>query len=345
VAVVLVGGISYAVHMSAVGRRARSIADEDLHNVGMRERSLSGPFREAVSDLLYLSGQAETVAYLADPTPVNRGRLAREFVAFSRRLGTYDQIRLLDEDGMELVRVDLIAGEPVSVPDSKLQYKSDRYYIKEALACSPGVVYVSPFDLNVEGGEIEYPLQPVVRFVLLVPGSEGRSGGIVVLNLRGEELLAEFRTVRRYLGGEVTLLDSVGYWIVGPEPSPEWGFLLPGGEDDRFGDLYPSEWEKIGATAAGQFETGNGLFTYTTVYPLREVWEATCALTGTDAPPAEGSPASGWEIVSRLPPRDRARGRDQLRGGDCGEHRFGEHDGLHCYRRQRKRRLSPPRDR
>ena len=96
VAVVLVGRISYAVHMSAVGRRARSIADEDLHNVGMRERSLSGPFREAVSDLLYLSGQAETVAYLADPTPANRGRLAREFVAFSRRLGTYDQIRLLD---------------------------------------------------------------------------------------------------------------------------------------------------------------------------------------------------------------------------------------------------------
>ncbi len=181
VAVVLVGRISYAVHMSAVGRRARSIADEDLHNVEMRERSLSRPFREAVSDLLYLSGRAEIVAYLADPTPANRGKLAREFVAFSWRSEVYDQIRLISEDGMELLRVDLKNGGPVSVPDVELQYKGDRYYLKEALACSPGVVYVSPFDLNVEGGEIEYPLQPVVRFVLHVPGSEGKSVGLTGL--------------------------------------------------------------------------------------------------------------------------------------------------------------------
>jgi len=165
------------------------------------------------------------------------------------------------------------------------------------------MVYVSPFDLNIEGGKVEYPLKPVVRFAVLIPAREGRDGGVIVLNLLGDQLLRGFDRMRRYPGAVVMLLNGDGYWLQGPDRGREWGFILPGGEPDRFGNLYPFEWERIGSSESGQFETSNGLFSYATVYPLEEVWEATCDLTDSNNPPGDRPVDSsyGWKIVSQLP--------------------------------------------
>jgi len=303
ISAIMIAGVSYAIRLNTVKRQERLIGDAELHNVEMRRSSLAGAFRLAVSDILYLSDQNETVAYLSEPTPENRERLAREFTSFSRRCEGYDQIRLLSEKGMELVRVDYNAGEPLFLPRSQLQYKGDRYYVQDTLACAPGMVYVSPFDLNIEGGKVEYPLKPVVRFAVLIPAREGRDGGVIVLNLLGDQLLRGFDRMRRYPGAVVMLLNGDGYWLQGPDRGREWGFILPGGEPDRFGNLYPFEWERIGSSESGQFETSNGLFSYATVYPLEEVWEATCDLTDSNNPPGDRPVDSsyGWKIVSQLP--------------------------------------------
>ncbi len=299
---ILIGGVSYAVRLNTIARRERLIGEAEVHNVQMRKSSLSGAFRTAVSDILYLSELNEVRGYLSEPVDRVREGLTWEFISFVRRRMVYDQLRLLSEDGMELVRVDYAAGEAIAVPAARLQDKSDRYYVREALACAPGMVYVSPFDLNIEGGEVERPLKPLVRFAVYVPSGEGKDGGIIVLNLRGDELLRGFDRVRSSEGAVVSLLNSDGYWLQGADRSREWGFILPGREDERFGNLYPAEWARIGSSEAGQFETENGLFSYATVYPLQEVGEATCELTGLSDPQLDPPGGSyGWKIVSRLP--------------------------------------------
>jgi len=85
ISAIMIAGVSYAIRLNTVKRQERLIGDAELHNVEMRRSSLAGAFRLAVSDILYLSDQNETVAYLSEPTPENRERLAREFTSFSRR--------------------------------------------------------------------------------------------------------------------------------------------------------------------------------------------------------------------------------------------------------------------
>ena len=71
----------------------------------------------------------------------------------------YDQIRFIDADGMEVVRANFNDGNPALVPAHELQDKSSRYYFQQAMELEPGQIYLSLFDLNVEGHEVEIPIK------------------------------------------------------------------------------------------------------------------------------------------------------------------------------------------
>jgi hypothetical protein len=65
---------------------------------------------------------------------------------------------------MEVVRVNYSRGNPAVVPRGQLQNKSSRYYFADAFRLGGGEVFASPLDLNIERGEIERPLKPMIRF-------------------------------------------------------------------------------------------------------------------------------------------------------------------------------------
>ena len=91
-------------------------------------------------------------------------------------------------------------------------------------------------------------------------------------------------------------------WIGGEEPAVEWGAILPERRNVGFQYSFPTEWERITTADAGQFETRNGLFTYTAIYPGIEVG---AAASGSSGSPHAGLPGTGaeirWTIVSRFP--------------------------------------------
>ena len=66
-----------------------------------------------------------------------------------------------------------------------LQNKEGRYYFKDTIQPEKGEVFVSPFDLNIERGEIERLLKPMNRFGTPVFDITGRKRGIVLLNYFG----------------------------------------------------------------------------------------------------------------------------------------------------------------
>ncbi|MCG8551817.1 MAG: hypothetical protein MI799_15550, partial [Desulfobacterales bacterium] len=67
----------------------------------------------------------------------------------------YDQIRWIDNLGMECIRIEHSENGPRIVPFDQLQDKSGRYYFKEGMA-GPRI-YISRFDLNIEHGIIQLP--------------------------------------------------------------------------------------------------------------------------------------------------------------------------------------------
>ncbi|MFW9878101.1 MAG: PAS domain-containing sensor histidine kinase, partial [Candidatus Thorarchaeota archaeon] len=111
--------------------------------------------------------------------------MEKEFTAFLIRKQCYDQVRILDKNGKETVRVNFNDGKPEPVPKEKLQFKAQRYYFYEASGLSKNEVFVSQFDLNIEEGRIEIPYKPMVRFVTPVFDSSGKKQGLLVLNYLG----------------------------------------------------------------------------------------------------------------------------------------------------------------
>ena len=72
----------------------------------------------------------------------------------------YDQIRYLDRNGREVVRVNYNDGSLAAIPKQHLRGKSGRYYFRDPFVLNRSDVFVSPLDLSIERGEIERPLKP-----------------------------------------------------------------------------------------------------------------------------------------------------------------------------------------
>ena len=258
-------------------------------------------FNAIVSDLMYLKENHELHAYLEGGEPEHKVRLALDWLSLSQRKGIYDQIRFIHIDGREVVRINYNDGAPSIVPDGQLQDKGKRYYFTDSIILRQGEVVISPLDLNIENGDLESPGKPMIRFATPLMDYEGYRHGIVVLNYLGKDLLDGLRKRFTDSQGQPMLLNQEGYWLLGPEPDREWGFMY--GIEDTFGRDFPGVWELISGEESGQSHNASGLFTFITIYPAQEGWISSI---GSPEPfmPSGKRLAAGeffWKAVSFVP--------------------------------------------
>ncbi len=228
--------------------------------------------------------------------PRHRSAILESFLGLTT-LEIYDQIRLLDASGTELIRVNYSSSGMIAVPEQNLQDKSNRYYYLETIQLEDGEVYVSRFDLNIEQGRIEEPHKPMIRLASPIRDEAGRLLCVVILNYMGNLLLEELAALSSGLScGSLSLLDEEGYWLMAPRPGRCWGFMYDEGRDWRFDAEDPAAWAAIGAGGKPRIQTGKGWYGVRDV-PLRKA---------ADNGDPDGSPPA-LLLVSRL-------GADELRG-------------------------------
>lgn len=93
------------------------------------------------------------------------------------------QIRMLDAEGQEVVRLDNKPdGNLLTVAPKLLQNKNNRYYFQEALARKEEI-YISPIDLNVEHGAVEDPAVAVVRIAVSLFDNQSKQRGLLILTV------------------------------------------------------------------------------------------------------------------------------------------------------------------
>ena len=262
-------------------------------------------FGSIASDLLLLTGMLEHDLPMFKNWEKASKHVSHDLWMYAAIKNIYDQIRFIDANGMERIRVNYNNGKPAIVSESRFQNKAHRYYFRDAMNLERGDIYVSPFDLNVEHGQVEQPWKPMIRFATPVFNDHGDKMGITVLNFLGAKLLGKFELKHAGSPGDVMLLNADGYWMHAPWPEKQWGFMFPGGEGKIFGKDFPEEWQRIREGKSGQFETANGLFTYATVYPMQEVWKSSAgpgeALMSRELQPE--SDVYHWKIVSHVSAR------------------------------------------
>jgi signal transduction histidine kinase/DNA-binding response OmpR family regulator len=200
---------------------------------------------------------------------LGKGDLADALSSLMYRNPTYVQARWLDAHGKEQVRIDRIGPDVVRIPDSRLQDKSDRYYFKRGRSIPPGSVYISPLDLNIEHGAIEFPYNPMLRFTAHIRPEGNTEFGIFVVNVAARDLIERLApAIKDTHGAARYLINDRGYWLKGPSPDVEWGFML--GTDETLGKRYPKVWGQIQASPQGQFRDRSGIWTWQTILPEKE---------------------------------------------------------------------------
>ncbi len=245
-------------------------------------------------NLMFLAQQPLLEQVFAEPDPENLRSLSRLFLEFSASAPQYDQIRWLDERGQERVRVDFSeAGEARLAPPSALQNKAARYYFVEAMALGKGDFYLSRLDPNPQPGPREALANPTLRAATPLFAASGRARGVLVLNYRGQHLLARLDEVSRLYGRRLSLVDHQGRWMLAAERQPDSkGFMGEPGLG-TLASRYPASWAQLQLQVAGQFSDAAGIWSFSRFDPY-ERDERGSRVSTTAAQPQR------WLLVSLL---------------------------------------------
>lgn len=261
----------------------QSLVKAEAMKLDLASETMLRDLSRVAANIGILADSPELHRYLRAPTADTEKQLQNVFLSYTRRTGIYDQIRFIDADGYERVWTNYNGKKAWVVPAEQLQRKADRYYFSQAIGLSPGEIYVSPLDLNVENGEIEQPIKPALRVAMPVFNSAGEAHGVLVLNYLAQYLIDHFHEVMIGGIGDAMLVNEGGYWLSSPRAEEEWGFMY--GNDHQFPRRFPSAWARIKSGDEGIYQDETGLFIFNSLQPRSafeiqalssngEVWKA-----------------------------------------------------------------------
>jgi len=126
------------------------------------------------------------------------------------------QLRYIDKNGMEVVRVDRTneQDEPFLVKDSQLQNKKNRDYFQSVAQIQDQKIWHSKFNLNIEHGKIEIPYRPTLRVAQPLFNKNNEFDGIIIVNMLTTNL---FDSIRSSSAFEHFIIDKNGNYIMHPD--------------------------------------------------------------------------------------------------------------------------------
>ena len=299
--VILLLGVTFVIYNIEVKTEMIRMENNELHNLEQLKTTILNDFNMVTTDLLVVSEQMELVRMFNGNNEAQQN-LEDEFLSISSTKKLYDQIRFLDESGMEIVRINFNNGVPIIVPSDQLQFKGERYYFEDTIRLNKNEIFVSPLDLNIEHGEIEVPLKPMIRFGTPVFDSSGNKKGIVLINYCGSIMLDDIQKESASSSGNIMFLNNEGFFLKGTGEN-EWGFMYEDGKNWTFGNMYPEEWQEIKNNDTGKFHNDDGLFLFETVYPLKEYHKSSTG-AGRAFEPSEAYLKDSeyfWKLVIHVP--------------------------------------------
>ena len=251
--------ITFFLQLNANQMKRLEIEINERSVINTQRAMITSDLRGRISDLLYIADTLSLREYQSDNYPL----LTEQWIAFSNRKKFYDQIRYIDHNGDEIIRVNYTADGAYAVPANQLQNKGDRNYFSDAIKLQNSQIYMSRLDLNIENGEIEQPIKPMLRLATPMFDRDGTPEGIVILNYSADNTFVKAVQIATSSAGEILFLNTDGYWVYNSgDRSKEWAFMYDDRLGESFANEYPSEWEAITNSAEGILESEAGTFIF-----------------------------------------------------------------------------------
>jgi diguanylate cyclase (GGDEF)-like protein len=272
---------------------SEKISLESVHEIVLNDLS------SVTSDILYLSQNISLYKNL-EKSSLDFNETAEEYLNFIKYKKIYDQIRYIDNLGLEKIRVNYDSGNPIIVEKSELQNKEDRYYFKNSIKLNKGEIFMSYFDLNVEDKKIELPYKPVLRFATPVFDKSGKKQGIVIVNYLGKNIINDIRKNSDLNNSNsYSMINSSSYYLLHQDKNKEWGFMFDEKKSINMINDKPKLWEDIKNNKSGQLFLANSLFTYIKINPTENEY---ILFTKTqDNIQSKTSQEYRWVILSTIP--------------------------------------------
>lgn len=264
----LLFGVAIFITSFLLQYKINEVKKNDLLNsernlLNVENTLMSNKINKIVGDLLYISDcfRINDSKYNEDYKEVEK-----QWIAFSNRKKIYDQIRFIDAEGDEVIRVNYSQKGATLVEKANLQNKKDRYYFIDTIQLKETEIYISKLDLNVESDSIEQPIKPMIRISMPYYDSDGRLKGIIILYYLAEDMINQVEKVASTSCENLYLLNADGYWIFDSKNEDNnWAFMYEEKVDISFSNEFSSEWTTIQSKNGGNLITKNGVFNFSKV--------------------------------------------------------------------------------
>ncbi len=251
-------GITTIIYISSARNELSLIENQELKNTSAISKLIVKSFDSSVSDILFLG--AISSRYICEHG--NEAKFLEEISSFLVNKDYYTKITLIGNDGRILSQIVMEQKEPVRVQLNGKNYRDNPDYIKTS-GIGRGRVYVSDFQLD-DG-------VPVLVFGTPVVDRQKQKKAVLLVNYNCKPVYDIFRITFEHQTEKnpaYYIINDEGYWIKGPKHEDEFGFLFGNRNEKRFGYVYPEAWRKIAIDQTGQIFNREGLFTFTTFYPI-----------------------------------------------------------------------------
>ena len=162
------------------------------HEILLKKEKVFEHYKYFENFLLTVENNRFLKNFIEDNSKDKKNNLITLFKTLAMNEKYITQLRYIDENGQEVIRVDRnkITEKIKLVPKNKLQNKKNRDYFINTMRLNKGEIYVSKLDLNIENGEIEVPYKPVWRFAMKV-FLNNQEKGIVIVNIFAQYMLED----------------------------------------------------------------------------------------------------------------------------------------------------------
>ena len=257
--------ILFIFEMEVIEDGKKILINQQEEYVKLKSEVVSSKMELILSDLIYLK---EVMRLQIDKDNDLRD-IEKVWVIFSENRNIYDQIRFIDMNGNEKLRIDNNNnndGKAVIVNENHFQNKSERYYFKDTINLGKDDIYISKFDLNIEKSEIEMPVKPMLRISTPFYDNNDELIGIIIINYLGENIIKSLKQFDDE-NSNLSLVNSSGYWLYNDDETKCWAFMYDERKDINFKELYFDEWNSIindndNDNNINSIITVNGFFAY-----------------------------------------------------------------------------------
>lgn len=261
------GSLAVLFYSKDVATEQLTVEKSETYKIHSQIKTVNARFESIITDLRFLAMQSELLEYLDNNDAPNLDNLASELLLFAKIKKRYAGIQIMDDSGLEKVRITATGSTPFLEEKATLQDKGQSPTFKSTLTLPPNKAYImpDPFATDTSGNK-EAGYHPMIRFSMPLVNSSENHKGIILLSHPIDYLLEDLQAVSINSPGKTYLVDSAGYYLNTPNSSKK-SARLPQHEENNIADTFDKEWQRIKNNRSGQFVSENGLITFSTIYP------------------------------------------------------------------------------